>query len=72
MTLKPLALAACLLGSVASAQTTLDLSLNDARAIATRALFSGDSALALDIARAILTQAPDDRASLLVVAAAAP
>lgn len=70
--LKSFALAAFLLGSAASAQTTVDLSLDDARAIATRALFSGDSALALDVARAILTQVPDDRASLLVVAAAAP
>ncbi|WP_322889764.1 MULTISPECIES: surface lipoprotein assembly modifier [unclassified Yoonia] len=70
--LKSFALAAFLLGSAASAQTTLDLSLDDARAIATRALFSGDSALALDVARAILTQVPDDRASLLIVAAAAP
>ncbi|WP_019954174.1 surface lipoprotein assembly modifier [Yoonia vestfoldensis] len=70
--LKSFALAAVLLGSAASAQTTVDLSLDDARAIATRALFSGDSALALDVSRAILTQVPDDRASLLVVAAAAP
>jgi hypothetical protein len=72
MTIKSFALAAFLLGSAASAQTTVDLSLDDARAIATRALFSGDSALALEISQAILTQVPDDRASLLIVAAAAP
>lgn len=58
--------------TAASAQTTLDLSLNEARGLASEALFAGDSALALDIARAILAQAPDDRGALLLVAAAAP
>jgi hypothetical protein len=70
--LKTLALAAFLVGTAASAQTTVDLSLEDARAIATQAFFSGDTALALEIAQAILLQVPDDRASLLIVAAAAP
>ncbi|WP_296425162.1 surface lipoprotein assembly modifier [Yoonia sp.] len=67
-----LALVACLLGSAASAQTTVDVSIEDARVIATRALFAGDTALALQIALRLLEADPNDRAALLVVAAAAP
>ena len=67
-----LALAACLLGSVAAAQTAVDLSVGEARTLALQALLSGDSATALTIARAILAQAPDDRDALAIVAAAAP
>lgn len=70
--IKCIAVVLALLGSTATAQTTVDLSLEDARAIATRALFSGNPQLATDIALAILNQRPDDRAALLVVAAAAP
>jgi hypothetical protein len=56
----------------ATAQTTVDLTLSQARDVATRALFSDEPLLALQIAEAILAQAPDDRAALLIVAAAAP
>ncbi|MFN3662604.1 hypothetical protein [Yoonia sp.] len=65
-------MAVCLLGSVAEAQTSIDLSISEARAIATQALFAGDSALARDIAQAILAQLPDDRDALAILAAAAP
>lgn len=58
--------------TAAQAQTTLDLPLADARDLATEALFAGDSKTALDIARAILVQVPDDRGALVLVAAAAP
>ena len=61
-----------LASTIASAQTTVDLTLTEARALATQALFAGNSGLALDVARAVLTQAPDDRAALTIVAAAAP
>lgn len=66
------AMAASLAAPPAMAQTTIDLTLDEARTVATRALFSGQPALALQIARTILAQSPDDRAALLVVAAAAP
>ncbi|WP_342071599.1 hypothetical protein [Yoonia algicola] len=60
------------MGAGATAQTTVDLNIDQARSIATQALLSNDPALALQIAEAILTQLPDDRAALIVVAAAAP
>lgn len=67
-----LAVALALFGAGAAAQTTVDLSIDQARSIATQALLSEDPALALQIAEAILSQNPDDRASLVIVAAAAP
>lgn len=67
-----LAFALALFGAGAAAQTTVDLSIDQARSIATQALLSDDPALALQIAEAILSQNPDDRASLVIVAAAAP
>ena len=67
-----LAVALALTATSATAQTTVDLTLNQARDVATQALFSDDPQLALQIAEAILLQVPDDRASLLIVAAAAP
>ncbi len=72
MKAKLFALALFLLGSSVSAQTTVDLTIDQARDVATQALFSGDLQLALQIAEAVLQQLPDDRQSLLVVAAAAP
>ncbi len=67
-----LAVVLALTAASATAQTTVDLTLNQARDVATQALFSDDPQLALQIAEAILSQVPDDRASLLIVAAAAP
>lgn len=67
-----MALTAALLCSAAVAQTTFDVPISDAREIATRALFAGETELALQIAQAILAQQPDDRAALMIVAAAAP
>jgi len=67
-----LAMALALIGSGAMAQTTVDLTLDQARDVATQALFADDPQLAIQIAEAILSQVPDDRASLLIVAAAAP
>ena len=66
------ALALVLTGSSAFSQTTVDLSINQARDVATQALFANDTQLALQIAEAILLQLPNDRQSLLIVAAAAP
>jgi hypothetical protein len=66
------AVALALWGAGAAAQTTVDLNIDQARSIATQALLSDDPALALQIAEAILTQIPDDRTALIVVAAAAP
>jgi hypothetical protein len=66
------ALALALLGTNASAQTTVDLTIDQARDVATQALFADDSRLSLQIAEAILLQLPDDRKSLMIVAAAAP
>lgn len=61
-----------LAASPAAAQTSVDLTLDEARALATRALLSDEPALALQIAQTLLAQNPDDRASLVIVAAAAP
>jgi hypothetical protein len=66
------ALALALLGTSASAQTTVDLTVDQASDVATQALFADDFRLSLQIAEAILLQFPDDRQSLLIVAAAAP
>ena len=67
-----LIVAAGIFCTAATAQTTVDVPLSEARAIAAQALVGGEPALALQIAQAILAQAPDDRAALIVVAAAAP
>jgi hypothetical protein len=66
------ALALALMGTSASAQTTVDLTIGQARDVATQALLADDSRLSLQIAEAILLQVPDDRQSLLIVASAAP
>ena len=56
----------------AAAQPVLDMSVGQARSVAAQALFSGEPTLALQIAEVILAELPDDRQSLLIVAAAAP
>lgn len=56
----------------AAAQTTVDIPIDDARVIATRALRVGQDELAIQIARRLLQANPDDRVALLVVAAVAP
>jgi hypothetical protein len=66
------ALALVLTGSTVFSQSTVDLSINQARDVATQALFANDTQLALQIAEAILLKLPSDRQSLLIVAAAAP
>ena len=66
------ALAIGLLSTFASAQTTVDVSLDDARIIATRALLAGEEELAIQIARGLLQANPDDRTALIIVAAVAP
>ena len=66
------AVALVLAGTCATAQTTVDIPIDDARVIATRALRSGQDELALQIARGLLQADPDDRIALLIVAAAAP
>lgn len=60
------------MGSVAVAQTTVDLTIEDARALARQALLAEKPEVALGIAQAILSQLPDDRGALVLVAAAAP
>lgn len=66
------ALAIALCGAMASAQTTIEMSLDDARALAMRAFLAGEEATAIQIARGLLQADPDDRAALIIVAAAAP
>ena len=53
------------------AQNNVDIPIDQATSLATRALLAGDTALALQIAKAVLRSRPDDRASLIIVAAAA-
>ena len=65
------AFAFIIFGLSAAAQT-VDLTLNEARNVATNALLGGEPALAEQIAEAILEQLPDDRAALVIIAAAAP
>ncbi|MEO1639095.1 MAG: surface lipoprotein assembly modifier [Pseudomonadota bacterium] len=67
-----LLLAVWLFASTASAQTTVDLTLDEAGVVATQALLAGDTQLAFTIADAVLAQQPDNRQALLVMAAAAP
>lgn len=69
---KIVAVAIALIGSTAAAQSTVDLSINDASNLARSALFSGDPQVALQVANAILEKQPDNRDALLIVAAAAP
>ncbi len=59
-------------GSNSFAQTTVDLTLNQARNVATQALFADDPERALLIAETILSKLPDDRISLMIIATAAP
>ena len=61
-----------LAGTCATAQTTVDIPIDDARVIATRALRSGQDELAMQIAQGLLQANPDDRIALLIVAATAP
>jgi len=53
-------------------QEQVDLTRDQARAVARQALFSDNPTLALQIAEAIVAQDPNDRVALLIVAAAAP
>ncbi|PUB16240.1 surface lipoprotein assembly modifier [Yoonia sediminilitoris] len=69
---KAILLAACLFGQAAIAQTTVDIPIDEASVIARRALFAGETELALQIARGLLQVNPDDREALLLVAAGAP
>jgi len=66
------ALAVCIFASTASAQETIDLSLDEASAVATQAVLAGDTAFALELADAVLANDPDNLRALLVVAAGAP
>ncbi len=54
------------------AQTTVELSFDDARAAAQQAALSGNFELARDLAAALLQADPDDRAALIVLAAVEP
>jgi len=60
------------LASSVAAQVDLDVPIDQASAVAMRALMAGETTLALQIATAVLQQAPDDRNALVIVAAAAP
>ncbi|WP_342076262.1 surface lipoprotein assembly modifier [Yoonia sp. SS1-5] len=72
LTKPALVAAACIFCQTAAAQQTIDIPIEEARVIATRALFAGDVELALQIANGLLRANPDDRTALLVLAAAAP
>ena len=72
MNIKIIAFLLALVATAAPAQEGIDLSIDEARALATRALVQGDVDLAMQIAEALLTRNPDDRAALLVIAAGAP
>lgn len=61
----------CLCAGMAQAQDTLTLPIPEAQALATRALLAGETAVALEIAEKLLQANPDDRAALIIVAAAA-
>lgn len=65
-------LAAGLMATAAQAQTTIDIPIDQAGAVARQAFLAGDLRTAIQIAEAVLTQNPDDRTALLVLAAAAP
>ena len=70
--IKAIAVAVTLIGSAATAQSTVDLTIDDAATIARRALFAGDAEVALTLANAILAEQPDNRDALMIVATAAP
>ena len=70
--LKIIATLLAVLATVGHAQDRVDLSLGDARNLATQSLIAGDARLAVQLAQAILTQNPDDRAALIIMAAGAP
>ncbi|KJZ20588.1 surface lipoprotein assembly modifier [Loktanella sp. S4079] len=72
MRLRTLALITCLFTQPAAAQTAIDVTIEQARTIATRALQAGDYETAQEIARQLLAQHPDDRVALLVMAATLP
>ena len=72
LNIKTVAALLMLAGSGVAAQDSIEVPVDQASEVATRALFAGEVALALQIAEAVLTQNPDDRAALVVVAAAAP
>lgn len=55
-----------------AAQTVLDLTLDEARLLAVQAVLAGDASLAREVASALLDADPDDRAALVVLAAAEP
>ncbi len=61
-----------LLAGAAVAQTSIDVPIAEARAIASQAVLSGNPELAAQIAERLLQVDPDDRAALIVLAAAAP
>ena len=61
-----------LFGAVAEAQTTVELTLDDARTLAMRALLAGEDGAATQIANGLLQANPNDRAALIIMAAAAP
>ena len=65
-------LAAGLMATATQAQTTIDIPIDQAGAVARQAFLAGDLRTAIQIAEAVLTQNPDDRTALLVLAAAAP
>lgn len=67
-----IALLVALCGSVAGAQESMQVQIDQAAPIAVQALRGGDPALAMEIAEAVLAERPDDRTALIVVAAAAP
>ncbi|MDO6591663.1 hypothetical protein DS901_13035 [Loktanella sp. D2R18] len=72
MALRMIAVMACLAAAPVLAQSTVDIPNAQARVIATRAAQAGDFALAIEIAKQLLAQDPDDRTALIVMAAAAP
>ena len=72
MIARALRIIAMLAASGAQAQSNVDIPVDQARTIATRAVLAGDMALAREIALQLLTVDPDDRTALIVIAATAP
>ncbi len=62
----------CICGGAGWAQDDVELTLEQARAVAVRAVENEQPELALALARKLLQANPDDRDALIVVAAAAP
>lgn len=71
MQARVIAFITCLMAQSALAQSTVDIPIDQARAIAARAVRSGDVQLAQEIARQLLSQDPNDRTALLIIAATA-